>query len=140
MNRYYPTNLLSTPFEAIVNSLLQTATGPVLKPSRRQQRSSLKLSADFFEDEGNFFARVELPGVKRDEVNLSLDGDLLTIAYEKRAEPESENSTETATYQRAIRTPEGIKPEAISAKLEDGLLILTLPKADEVKPREIAVG
>ena len=139
MNRYHNPTLLSNPFEAIVNNLFNSAVGPLFKPGRRQP-SSLKLAADFYEDEDNFFARVELPGVKRDEVNISLDKDLLTISYEKGSESEEGESAETVTYKRAIRTPEGIKPDAISAKLEDGLLTLTLPKADEVKPREIAVS
>lgn len=139
MNRYHTPTLLSKPLEAIVNNLVNSAVGPLFRPGRRH-RSSLKLAADFYEDEENFFARVELPGVKRDEVNVSLDKDLLTISYEKRTEAEDAETAETLTYKRAIRTPEGIKPDAISAKLEDGILTLTLPKAEEVKPREIAVA
>lgn len=131
--------LASNPLEALFNAPFFGLNAPRFPVySRTRRPSSLRLAADFYEDEGNFFARVELPGVKRDEVKIELEKDMLTIAYEKKTE--GEDGAETVTYRRAIRTPEGIRTDAIGAKLEDGLLTLTLPKGEEAKPREIHVN
>ncbi|MEM7014271.1 MAG: Hsp20/alpha crystallin family protein [Verrucomicrobiota bacterium] len=132
-------SLHGNPFEAFFNDPffgLNAPRLPLVKFSR--QPSSLKLAADFYEDENAYFARVELPGVKRDEVKIELDKDVLTIAYERKSG--SDENVESTSYQRAIRVPEGIQSDAIGAKLEDGILTLTLPKGEEAKPREIKVA
>lgn len=139
MKRCNTPSLASNPFEAFFNDPffgLNAPRLPLVKFTR--QPSTLKLAADFYEDDNAFFARVELPGVKRDEVKIELDKDLLTIAYERKTE--SDDNAEATSYRRAIRVPEGIKSDAIGAKLEDGILTLTLPKGEEAKPREIQVA
>ena len=75
--------------------------------------------------------------MKKDEVKLDLEKDVLTIRYERATEAEDE---EQVGYKRALRIPDGVDAANISANLEDGILTLTLPKGEEAKPREIVVG
>ena len=98
----------------------------------------VRLSADFYEDDENYFARVELPGVKKDEVKIELDKNVLNLSYERKTDDEEHQ--ESSSYHRSIRVPEGIDADKISAKLEDGLLTITLPKGEDSKPREITVN
>jgi HSP20 family protein len=94
-------------------------------------------AADLYEDEHNFYARFELPGLKKDEVDLELENSVLTIrsvTTEKSEEGESR-----AAFQRSISVPDGVKLEAVSAALNDGVLTVTLPKAEARKPRQITV-
>jgi HSP20 family protein len=99
--------------------------------------ASLRLAADLYEDDGQYFARVELPGAKKEEVKVDLDGRELTVAYEKASEEEDD---EQPAYKRSMTVPENVKEDEISAKLEDGILTVALPKAEERKPREIEIG
>lgn len=95
-------------------------------------------AADLYEDEQNFYARFELPGLKKEQIDLELENSVLTISSaktEKGAESESR-----ASFQRSVSVPDGVNLKAVSAALEDGVLTVTLPKADEVKPRKIKVS
>ena len=139
MKRYNTSTALTNPFEALFNDPffgLAASRVPSVKLTR--QPSHLRLATDLYEDAENYYARVELPGAKRDEVQIALDKGLLTITYEKRTE--GADGPETVNFRRALQTPEGIQADAVSAKLEDGVLTLTLPKEEEVKPRQIEIG
>lgn len=79
-----------------------------------------------YEDEKNYRLRLEIPGFSKDEVNLTAVDDQLTV----KAESESQE----ATYERTLTLPDTIERDGISAKLENGILELTFPKAEVVEP------
>lgn len=96
-------------------------------------------------DEGdNVVITAELPGINKDEVELTVLGDTLTIAGEKK--PPAENG---ATYirherphgkfRRLIDLPYSVAQDKIKASYKDGILAITLPKAEEAKPRQVSV-
>ena len=95
------------------------------------------LATDVHEDKDNYFARFEVPGVKKEDVKVELHDRVLTVTVEKK---EKQGDAESSyTFTRSISVPETVKPDAIGAKLEDGVLVVTLPKADERKPKSIEV-
>ena len=97
-----------------------------------------RLAVDVHEDKDNYFATFEIPGVKKEDVKIELNNNLLTVSAEKR---EKNGETESSfSLSRAVSVPEGVNAEAISAKLEDGILTVTLPKAENRKPRTIALS
>ncbi len=96
--------------------------------------SAVQLPVDFYEDEDHYFVRAELPGVKKEALKIELDQDVLTLSYDHQSEAEERS------VRRSIRVPQDIQHEAIRANLEDGILTLTLPKGEVLKPREIAVS
>lgn len=97
-----------------------------------------RLAVDVHEDKDAYHASFEVPGIKKENVKIELNDGRLTISAEKRMKTgETENSL---TLSRTISVPEGINIDAITAKLEDGLLRVTLPKAEHRKPRQIELN
>lgn len=94
-------------------------------------------AADLYEDEHNYYARFELPGLKKDEVELELENSVLTIS--SVASEKSEESESRMSFQRSISVPDGVDLDKVTAALKDGVLTVTLPKAEARKPRQIAV-
>ena len=96
-----------------------------------------RLAADVYEDPGHYFARFELPGVKKDDLKVELHDHLLTVSAERR---ETQGDGERRfQLSRSIAVPEGVRADAITAKLEDGLLTVTLPKPEQRQPRLIDI-
>ena len=87
----------------------------------------------------------ELPGLNKDEVELTVLGDALTIAGEKKLPTEEEGVTYMrherphGKFRRLIEMPYSVDKENISASYKDGILTVTLPKAEEVKPKQVIV-
>lgn len=94
-------------------------------------------AADLYEDEQNYYARLELPGVKKDTIDIELENSVLTIA--SRQTESSETGEARVSFQRSISVPDGVKLEKVSARHEDGVLTVTMPKQEARKPRQIAV-
>lgn len=100
--------------------------------------NSGSLATDIHEDKDNYLARFEVPGVKKEDVKIELNDRLLTVSVEKKEQNGTEESS--FSYTRSISVPDSVKADAISAKLEDGMLTVTLPKSEERKPRNIELS
>jgi HSP20 family protein len=101
---------------------------------------------DVLEKEDKFLVKVELPGVKEEDVNVTVVGGTLTIEGEKKAESEVTKKgyhyTETSygSFSRSITMPSTVDASKIEANYDKGILEITLPKAPEVKPKKITVA
>jgi HSP20 family protein len=84
---------------------------------------------DVTEEENQVLVSVELPGVKPDAVKITVENNLLTIKGERKG----------LAFERAFTLPNTIDAERISARSELGVLLITLPKAEKAKPRQISV-
>lgn len=110
------------------------APGPTVFPA-------LNLS----EDENNIYVRAEIPGVPPELLDLSVEGDTLIIKGERKELMLEEGSSchrreiESGHFSRAMTLPTRVKAEAVSATSKNGILLITLPKAEEVKPRRITI-
>ncbi|HET97542.1 MAG TPA: Hsp20/alpha crystallin family protein [Desulfurivibrio alkaliphilus] len=97
------------------------------------------------EDEHAIHVRAEIPGVKAAELDIAVEGDTLTIKGERRLETGVEKCSyhrreiERGRFSRALTLPTRINPEGVKATTQNGILLITLPKAEEVKPRRIEV-
>lgn len=96
------------------------------------------LAADVHEDQENYYARFEMPGVKKEDVKIELKQNLLTVTAERKEKSGEEESS--FSLSRSISVPDTVKADAIGARLEDGILTVTLPKAEERKPKNIQVS
>ena len=95
--------------------------------------------ADFYEDKDNFYFRAELPGLKKDDVRVELGDGVLTVSGARKGFA-ADGAEETANeFSRSVSVPARVKDESIVARYEDGILTVTLPKAEEVKPKRITV-
>ena len=101
---------------------------------------------DLYENKDNLVVTAELPGMKKEDIDISLHEDNLTIAGERKEEKQyGENETQRAErfygrFQRTIALPKKVDDGAIKANYKDGILTVTLPKAPEAKPRQIEVS
>ncbi len=98
------------------------------------------------EKDDEFVVVAEMPGVQKDDVKLSLENDVLTISGTRKQNglPENahwlRNEIRRGEFTRSITLPAGVKVDGITAELQNGLLHILLPKADEVKPRTIKIN
>ena len=100
---------------------------------------------DVFEKGDKFVVKAEVPGMKEDDIHVSVEGDMLTIRGEKKTESEikeedyyrSEHSY--GSFFRSVALPSTIDASKIEAEYENGVLEVTLPKKPEVKPKKVAV-
>jgi HSP20 family protein len=103
-------------------------------------------AVDVFEKDDKFVVKAELPGMKEEDVDVSVVGDTLSIKGEKKTETEVKEedyyrSERTyGSFYRSIPLPSTVDVDKIEASFEDGVLEVTLPKSAKVKPKKIAVS
>lgn len=101
------------------------------------------LRANLYEDKDNYYARFELPGVKKEDLGIELHNAVLTVTSTRRSESGKEGAgkSETVhTFSRSVSLPEAVKADGVTAKLEDGVLTVQLPKEESRRPRTISVS
>ncbi len=94
-------------------------------------------ATDFYEDPDHYYVKAELPGVKKGDVKLEFDSNMLTLSA-TRTHKQGE-SEESFSFNRTVRVPDGVNSGDIKAAFADGILTVTLPKAEQAKPRQIDV-
>ncbi len=103
-------------------------------------------SVDIFEKDDKFVVKAELPGMKEEDIDVSVVGDTLTVKGEKKTETEVNEEDyyrcerSYGNFYRSIPLPSTVDANKIEANYQDGVLEVTLPKAAEVKPKKIAVS
>jgi HSP20 family protein len=99
---------------------------------------------DLYQDNDNVIAVVELPGMRKEDIEISLHDGSLTISGEKKSQTfNGEKAERTEQYvgkfRRSITLPTRVDANKVSATYRDGILTVTLPKAEEAKPKQIEV-
>jgi HSP20 family protein len=90
--------------------------------------------------------RASMPGIKPDDVQITVHGDTLTIRGESKMEEERQDENwvirehRSGSFQRVITLPTPVKSDQAEARMENGMLTLRLPKAEEARPRQIQIG
>jgi HSP20 family protein len=108
--------------------------------------SSWYPACDVFEDQDSVKILAELPGVKPEDVKLSLENNVLTIRGEKKQQAEEQTERvhryerSYGAFERSFALPSTVDPEKISASFQNGILTVTVPKAERARPREIPVS
>lgn len=114
-------------------------------PSRLSAPSGVFPLINLTENAGNYYVRAELPGLKAEDLDIQAVGRNLTISGERRIPSEGENvqyhrrEREAGKFSRIIGLPGDIDADKVKAKMVNGLLTVTAPKAEAAKPRQIAV-
>jgi HSP20 family protein len=134
------------PFGSLVEAgrLFDTFAGRPMAGATQTARPWLP-SVDMHETKDDLVLRVELPGVTEKDVAVSIIGDLLTIKGERRWDDQSKDQkflhVERAygQFERLIQLPMAVQADKVKAAYRDGVLEITLPKAEELKPREIKI-
>lgn len=100
---------------------------------------------DVFEDKDNFTIVAELPGMKKEDIEVSLHNGSLSVSGERKNERRDDAEVYRAErfygrFQRTITLPTPVATEKVKAQYKDGILTITLPKTEEAKPKHIDVA
>ncbi len=133
------------PFNDLVDDLFK---GFLLRPMYAEPRGEpARMKVDVIEKDGAYLVTAELPGVRREDVQVTIDGAQVTLAAEAKREKEvaadervlhSERVYGKAT--RSFALPQEVDESTAEAKLRDGVLELTLPKKAAAARRQIAIS
>jgi HSP20 family protein len=102
-------------------------------------------SVDMFETENEVVIKAALPGIRAEEVDINVTGEMLTLKGQIKEQSETQDKAyhireqRWGSFERSIPLPTAIIADKAKADFENGILTVTLPKADEVKPRTITV-
>jgi len=103
------------------------------------------LALDVLENEDAYLVKAAIPGIDPDDLDITYNNDTLTIQGEMKHEEEKEGERYHlqerfyGKFYRQVRLPSAVNANAIQANYEHGVLTLTLPKSEEVKPKKISV-
>ncbi len=149
--RFKPEREISawTPFRDLVN--MQREVGHLFDSlfadvdGRGNFVASWSPRADVIENNEAYVIKAELPGVNKNDVKITLHENVLTIKGEKKQEKEENGKNfhrverSYGSFERSFTLPAEVKNDKIDAAYKDGILTITLPKAEEAKPKEIEV-
>jgi HSP20 family protein len=127
-----------------VNRLFDSLAGRPMAGAPAAGRPWLP-AVDMHETKDDLVLRVEVPGVREKDVAVSITGDLLTIRGERRWDDESKDQKFLhvervyGQFERMIQLPMAVQADKVKAAYRDGVLEIKLPKAEELKPREIKI-
>lgn len=100
---------------------------------------------EVYEKDDNFVVKAELPGIKKDDVDVSITGDTLTIRGQKKASTEVKDEdyyrceSQYGSFSRSVTLPAVVDAKKVDASYEDGVLEIHLPKAKEVVPNKVEI-
>ncbi|MCO5051417.1 MAG: Hsp20/alpha crystallin family protein [Verrucomicrobiae bacterium] len=101
---------------------------------------------DVYEDKDNYTVKAELPGMKKEDIEVSLHEGVLSISGERKSETEKEDTEVfraerfVGRFQRTVTLPASVAADKVKAAYKDGVLTITLPKTEEAKPKQIDVA
>lgn len=117
--------------------------GPRAWGGQASESSSLALDAQVNSDE--LLVHAALPGVKPEDVEITIENGTLTISAQSRTESKDENNQyllqeiRRGSFVRSVTLPNGLEPDKATANFENGVLTLRIPRAEQVKPRTIKI-
>lgn len=133
--RWSPTRSLFSDFDRLFEA----------RPRYRRYATDWSVAVDVLENDDEYVVKASVPGMNPDDIEITLEKNILTIKGELEKHEEDENEQyhvrerRYGSFSRNIRFPVDVNGEAIEASYENGILTLDVPKAEEVKPRRIAV-
>lgn len=103
-------------------------------------------AVDVYEDKESFVVKAELPGMKREEIDVTLHNGALSISGERKSEVKHQDGEVFRAerffgrFQRAVSLPAGVAADKVKAQYKDGVLTITLPKTEGARPKQIDVS
>jgi HSP20 family protein len=112
----------------------------------RSEVPGMRCSIDVREDEGHFYVDADVPGFSKEEIDITLEDNVLTIQGEKNVEKETKDKEgyhiherRAGSFSRKVQLPSTADQNKVQAALKDGVLTVTVDKREELKPRKIEV-
>lgn len=140
------TNRWIDPFDFVTD--LQDDMNRLFSSSLRRGSSTLGEylpSLEVKEDENQFLVHLDIPGMERKDLDISVTGNILTIKGERKEEESKKgkgyfySERRYGSFQRSVELPVEVDSDKVAAAYKDGVLELTLPKSEKAKPKQIKV-
>jgi len=103
-------------------------------------------SLDLYEDKDHVFVKAEVPGMKKEDIDVSLHDNAVTISGERKFEQKQEDAENYRSerffgrFSRSVTLPMAVDGNKVTASYKDGILTITLPKSETAKPKQIEVS
>lgn len=130
-----------------IDNIFDRAFGQLFEgPAQTQLMGGWVPAVDLYEDKDNLTVKCEIPGMKKEDIDISLHEGFLTISGERKHEEKKQEGEVYRTeryegrFSRSLSLPSKVDAEKINATYKDGVLTVTLPKAEEAKPKQIQVN
>ena len=142
LTRWEPVREMMTLREAMDRLFDDAFTRPL---SGRDGWAMSTPAIDMYQTDNEVVVRASIPGIKPDEVQINITGDVLTLKGEMKQEEERKERAwhireqRAGSFERSVALPIAVKTDQAEAVFENGILTVTLPKADEVKPKTINI-
>ncbi|MBN1834088.1 MAG: Hsp20/alpha crystallin family protein [Deltaproteobacteria bacterium] len=142
-----PASRWENPFEELerMQRQMEWLTGSLSRGLFQEPTAGVFPLMNVTEDKNSFYVRAELPGLKPDELEISVTGDTLSLSGEREIPAEDENAQyhrrerEAGKFSRIVSLPSQVDTGKVEARSADGILTVVLPKAEAAKPRQIAI-
>lgn len=114
-------------------------------PFESQELGGLAPALDVLEDKTSFIVKMEIPGIKRENIEVTVEEGVLTIRGEKKQEAEEKGKNfhrverRYGTFSRSIALPGSVITDKIKANYKDGILTINIPKKEEAKAKQINI-
>jgi len=132
---------LNRGFDQIVRSLVGPGYAPARSTDRQRGGQAWRPLSDVVETESGYEVRIEVPGLKRDEISVDVENDILTVSgeYQETEEGETRRTLRSGRFEYRTQLPKGTAADEISAALADGVLTLVVPKVVKAEPRRVEI-
>ena len=131
------------PFDEMFSDLLK---GFFVRPVSFEGPSQFPVKVDVTEDNNTYKVQAELPGVRKEDINVSIDGGHIAISAEVKKEREEKNGEQVlrseryyGKFSRSFQLAQDVDESAAQAKYSDGVLQLVLPKKDAVSAKKLYI-
>ena len=145
MTRWTPTGTFLTTRDPFAR-MLDNFFGEGLYPSEDVSNRTWMPSVNIRETEHAFFVEAELPGLTKKDIEITLENNMLKLSGERRFEKDTKEESyhrverSYGSFLRTFSLPSQVNAESVKASFKDGVLTIEVPKADEAKPRKIAIN
>jgi HSP20 family protein len=128
-----------------MNKLFDLSLGRWPVRSSGLMESSWSPAVDVFDSKDNIMVKADIPGLRKEDIDIAVHGDTLTIRGEKKEEKETKDKNYVKTerfygsFNRALTLPSEVDAGKVKASYKEGVLEITLPKKEDAKPKQIKV-
>ncbi len=139
-NDNLPETAIPRTFSEMLDTFFDSAVGQSV------DRGGFHPGVDIVEHDNKYEIRVDLPGMKKDEVNIELEDNTLSVSGERKTEKEDKNKryhlveSRYGTFTRSFTLPRNINRDSINAKMQDGVLNISIEKSEDAVSRQIKIG
>jgi HSP20 family protein len=129
-----------------LNSIFQDFAVPANGPGESLAAAGFVPAVDIYEDAHKVLVKVEVPGIKQDDLDVRLENQTLTVRGERKFETEEKEENfhrierRFGSFVRTFTVPQTVDTESISANYDAGVLTITLAKKAEAKPKQVKIG